>query len=158
MIGVTYTDECQRRVKPIQRPPPISPPSLTATDIVKAKARLRHTPRIQRRSPTMEQNNECHKPQNDSQLQTQASHVDMQAILDRLRISRRIGHQTADGLHDEGQDIGADEYLAQEGGLDAADALLGDVEVYHAGQRHVDEGVDPDWREEEEDGVGHAVA
>jgi hypothetical protein len=83
-------------------------------------------------------------------LQPDAAHVDVEArALGGNGVCGR-GHGAASALDEEGGDVTQDEDERDALGFEVEDFVIGQEEVYHAAKDHVDEGVDPEWSEEDE--------
>ena len=76
-------------------------------------------------------------------LHANTTHVDVQALLLRLRRCSWTGHSTTNKLGNEGYDIKGDKDQSEDGRREQPDLAGGRVEVDHTGENHVSEGVDP---------------
>ena len=109
--------------------------------------------RVQHEAGAVEDDHQAQEADDEELLETQPDEVDLEADLDGVGVAAGAGHDAARALDDEGEDVGEHKPLAHAPGADGADLLGGQVEEDHARQRHVDEGVDPQRRQQVQDGV-----
>lgn len=86
----------------------------------------------------------------DEFLQAETADVDVETVLFRYRHALLVGHGTASRLDEEGEDVETDEDRGEMLGFDTVDSALIQEEVNHPAEEHVDEGVDPQRRKEDE--------
>ena len=100
---------------------------------------------------SLELNSKGNKDRNEEELQPNPAHVDMQTIMLSLKRILAVDHKTSCCLNDESENIEENEHEGNAASSNAEDAVIGDIEVYHPAQSHVDEGIDPEWCEDDEE-------
>lgn len=94
----------------------------------------------------MEKNCQRSKAENEEFLHSNTAHVEMQSNHDKVVVTSLAGGQCrSTQLDKKGKDVEADEYDTERACGDPNQFLFWKVEVDHATESHVDEGVDP-WR------------
>lgn len=76
-------------------------------------------------------------------LESDPSHIYMNAAKDLINWGSSPGHTPTNELYDEGDDVQQDEEDGERGGTDAEDGGSGEEVVNHATQNHVIKSVNP---------------
>lgn len=98
----------------------------------------------------LERIHKAQEDQNKELLQPHAAQVDVQPRPDDLGAGSRARHDAAGALDDEADDVGQHEPPGDGPGAEAGDPALGVPVEHHARKGHVDKGVDPQRRKQEQ--------
>lgn len=142
-VDDAHGDHDQREVHAVEQPAP-GQAAVVQTVQQHGAPLLAHQPPVQRHQ-------EADKAQDEELLQADAAHVDVDAQHEHaVRDVGLRGDRCAGRLDEEGQDVEADEERGEALRRQPAQAPGLVKEPQHAAQRHVQEGVDPERRQQEE--------